>query len=414
MSRASSLKLEQSIARKYRSLSGEMDERARRLWAAAEARELGHGGIAIVHRATGLDWKTICRGGRDLQEQDVLHRPVGERRRIRQKGGGRKALRAKDPTLIADLDTLIEPTIRGDPMSGIRWTCKSTRKLAQELLNKGHTISYRTVAYELKEQKYSLQGNRKTDEGASHPDRNAQFLYINDNVSIYQQRGEPVISVDTKKKELVGNYKNNGKEWLPQGKPIDVKVYDFIDKKIGKAIPYGVYDVAKNKGFVSVGIDHDTAEFAVETIRRWWNGIGRYEYSSATCLYITADGGGSNASRNRLWKRELQKLANETNLSISVSHYPPGTSKWNRIEHRMFSHISMNWRAVPLISRELIVELISHTTTETGLKISSELNTKMYQKGIVVTKAEFDALNLSRKDFHGEWNYTISPIAQAG
>jgi hypothetical protein len=254
-----------------------------------------------------------------------------------------------------------------------------------------------------------LQGNRKTDEGSSHPDRNAQFLHINETVTTFQQRGDPVISVDTKKKELVGNYKNSGKEWLPQGKPTDVKVYDFIDKKLGKVIPYGIYDVTKNKGFVSVGIDHDTAEFAVETIRRWWNGIGQQTYPTASNLYITADGGGSNASRNRLWKKELQKLADETNLSITVSHYPPGTSKWNKIEHRMFSHISLNWRATPLVSRELVVELISHTTTKAGLKILSELNTNTYKKGIVVTKREFNDLSLSRKNFHGEWNYTLSP-----
>ena len=266
-----------------------------------------------------------------------------------------------------------------------------------------------TVAHELEHQKYSLQGNRKTDEGSCHPDRNAQFFHINESVTAFQQLGDPVISVDTKKKELIGNYKNSGKEWLPQGKPTDVKVYDFIDKKLGKAIPYGVYDSTKNQGFVSVGIDHDTAEFAVETIRRWWNSIGHQVYPNATNLYITADGGGSTAGRNRLRKKELRKLADETNVSIHVSHYPPGTSKWNKIEHRMFSHISMNWRAIPLVSRELIVERISHTTTEKGLKILSELNTNKYKKGIVVTKKEFDTLSLSRKDFHGEWNDTLSP-----
>lgn len=372
-------------------------------------REIGRGGAAIIHRATGLDLKTISRGSRDLKELEKPLRSQGEPRRIRQTGGGRKPLRVRDPTLLSDLDTLIEPTVRGDPMSGIRWTCKSTRKIAKELDQKGHKVSHMTIAEELRNQKFSLQGNRKTDEGSSHPDRNAQFLYINEIVTAFQQRGDPVISVDTKKKELIGNYKNNGKEWLPQGKPKDVKVYDFIDKKIGKAIPYGVYDITKNKGFVSVGIDHDTAEFAVETIRRWWNGIGHQAYPTSTSLYITADGGGSNASRNRLWKRELQNLADETNLFINVSHYPPGTSKWNKIEHRMFSHISMNWRATPLVSRDLIVELISHTTTKAGLEILSELNTNKYKKGIVVTKKEFDELSLSRKDFHGEWNYTLSP-----
>lgn len=401
--------LEQSIARKYQSLCSEMDERSRRLWAAAEMREIGRRGATIVHRATGLDWKTIRRGDRDLTELETSSQHTEKLRRIRKKGGGRKTLRSKDSTFLSDLDALIEPTVRGDPMSGIRWTCKSTRKLAEELLEKGHKLSHMTVAQELRCQKYSLQGNRKTDEGSSHPDRNAQFLHINATVTAFQQSGDPVISVDTKKKELIGNYKNSGKEWLPQGKPTDVKVYDFIDKKLGKAIPYGVYDITKNKGFVSVGIDHDTAEFAVETIRRWWNNIGQQSYPCAKNLYITADGGGSNASRNRLWKKELQKLADETNLSITVSHYPPGTSKWNKIEHRMFSHISMNWRATPLISRELIVELISHTTTKNGLKILSELNTNTYKKGIIVTKKEFDDLDLMRNEFHGEWNYMLSP-----
>jgi hypothetical protein len=414
MTAYTTIDLEKSIARKYNALSANMDEYTRRIWAAAEVKELGRGGAAIVRRATGLDWKTICRGIRELEEQQVSPRAKGQLRRIRKQGGGRKSLRLQDPTLLSDLDTLIEPTVRGDPMSGIRWTCKSTRKLAKELHQKGHKLSHMTVAQELRDQKYSLQGNRKTDEGSSHPDRNEQFLHINKTVTAFQQRGDPIISVDTKKKELVGNYKNNGKEWLPQGKPTDVKVYDFVDKKLGKAIPYGVYDITKNKGFVSVGIDHDTAEFAVETIRRWWNCIGLQAYPTATSLYITADGGGSNASRNRLWKKELQKLADEINLPIQVSHYPPGTSKWNKIEHRMFSHISMNWRAVPLVSRELIVELISHTTTESGLKILSELNTNTYKKGIVVTKKEFDGLSLSRQDFHGEWNYTLSPRIPVG
>lgn len=390
-----------------------MDERTRRLWAATEVQELGRGGKVIVHRATKLDPKTIRRGIRELKEQEASPHPTGKPRRIRKKGGGRKAIRSKDSTLLSDLDALIEPTVRGDPMSGIRWTCKSTRKIAKELHLKGHVISYATVAKELRNQKYSLQGNRKTDEGSSHSDRNTQFLHINKTATAFQKRGSPVISVDTKKKELVGNYKNNGKEWLPQGKPTNVKVYDFVDKELGKAIPYGVYDVMQNKGFVSVGIDHDTAEFAVETIRRWWNNIGQQDYPTTTSLYITADGGGSNSSRSRLWKKELQKLADETNLSITVSHYPPGTSKWNKIEHRMFSHISMNWRAIPLVTRELIVELISHTTTEKGLKISSELNTNTYKKGIVVTEKEFEELSLSRDTFHGEWNYTFSPRNQA-
>ena len=407
------LDLEQSLARKYNALSPYMNERTRRIWAATEARELGYGGESIVHRATGLDPKTISRGNSDLKEQDPTPLPAEGSRRIRKKGGGRKLLRLQNSSFISKLDALIDPTVRGDPMSGIRWTCKSTRMLAKELCLIEQKVSHMTVKRELKRQKYSLQGNRKTDEGSAHPDRDAQFRYINDTVTAFQQRGDPVISVDTKKKELIGNYKNSGKEWLPKGNPKDVKVYDFIDKRAGKAIPYGIYDITKNKGFVSVGVDHDTAEFAVDSIRRWWKGIGHQSYPTTTNLYITADGGGSNASRNWLWKKELQKLADETNLSITVSHYPPGTSKWNKIEHCMFSHISMNWRAIPLVSRELIVELISHTTTETGLKIQSELNTKEYKKGIGVTKKEFDSLSLFRKDFHGEWNYTLIPYARS-
>ena len=294
-------------------------------------------------------------------------------------------------------------------MSGIRWTCKSTRNLSRELCAKGHTISHMTVAEELKAQKYSLQGNRKTQEGSSHPDRNLQFEHIHETAMQFQERGDPVISIDTKKKELIGNYKNGGKEWAPAGTPRSVKVHDFIDKKLGKAIPYGVYDIAKNKGFVSVGIDKDTAEFAVQTIRRWWNGVGQDAYPHSTQLYITADGGGSNASRSRLFKLELQKFADETGVTIAVSHYPPGTSKWNKIEHRMFCHITANWRAVPLVSREVIVELIAHTKTEAGLTIQATLDTNTYVKGRVVTKQEFAALALTRGEFHGEWNYTLTP-----
>jgi len=409
MTAAVSLALEQSIARKFDALRADMDERNRRLWAAAEVQELGYGGRMLVHRATGLDWKTISRGTRDLEEQKLYPRPASEPRRIRRTGGGRKAIRSQDLTLLPDLNALVEPTIRGDPMCGIRWTCKSTRKLAKELCAKGHHVSHMTVAEELKAQKFSLQGNRKTQEGSSHPDRNAQFLYIHETVTTFQQRGNPVISIDTKKKEIIGNYKNGGKEWAPEGTPQKVKVHDFIDKKLGKAIPYGIYDIAKNKGFVSIGIDKDTGEFAVQTIRRWWNGVGREAYPQSRELYITADGGGSNASRSRLFKLELQKFSDETGLTITVSHYPPGTSKWNRIEHRMFCHITANWRAKPLVSREVIVELIAHTKTEAGLEIRAELDTNTYAKGRVVTKEEFAALSLKRETFHGEWNYALSP-----
>lgn len=384
-------------------ISPHLDERTRRLWCAAQAKALGHGGVTAVQEATGISRPCITRGKNDIDA------PPTSDGRIRRIGGGRKRVAAQDTTLLPDLNVLVEPTTRGDPMCGIRWTCKSTRTIAKELCMKGHRVSHTTVAEELRAQKFSLQGNRKTEEGSSHPDRNAQFLHIHETATTFQQRGDPVISIDTKKKELIGNYKNGGKEWMPKGKPRHVKTHDFIDKNLGKAIPYGVYDIAKNKGFVSVGIDKDTGAFAVQAIRRWWNGVGREAYPQSKQLYITADGGGSNASRSRLFKVELQKLADETDLTITVSHYPPGTSKWNKIEHRMFCHITANWRAVPLVSREVIVELIAHTTTETGLKIHAELDTGSYAKGIVVTKKEFDALSLTRQEFHGEWNYALAP-----
>jgi hypothetical protein len=392
-----------AMKKTYVLLAPHLDERLRRLWCAAQAQALGHGGISRVHEATGVSRPCITRGLQDLAAAPL---PAGA---IRQPGGGRKRVTAHDPTLLTALDALIEPTQRGDPMRGLRWTCKSTRKLARELTTQGHVVSHTTVAEELQRQQYSLQGNRKTHEGTSHPDRNAQFLYIHETASAFQHRGEPVISIDTKKKELVGNYKNGGQEWTPKGAPHKVKVHDFLDKQLGKAIPYGVYDIAKNTGFVAVGIDHDTGEFAVHTIRRWWKRVGRKAYPKATQLYLTADSGGSNASRSRLFKLELQKFADEGKLRITVSHYPPGTSKWNKIEHRMFCHITANWRAVPLESREIVVELISHTTTEKGLSIQAELDTHTYQKGRVVTKKEFAALALTREPFHGEWNYTLAP-----
>ena len=390
-----------AVKKSYKLIAPHLDERTRRLWCAAQAQALGHGGITAVQEATGVSRPCITRGKKDIASP--MHG------RIRRVGGGRKRVTAQDETLLTDLNTLVEPTTRGDPMCGIRWTCKSTRKLAKELRAKGHRVSHTTVAEELRAQKFSLQGNRKTQEGSSHPDRNAQFLYIHETATAFQKRGDPVISIDTKKKEIVGNYKNGGKEWMPKGKPHKVKTHDFIDKNLGKAIPYGVYDTTKNEGFVSVGIDHDTGEFAVETIRRWWRGVGRDAYPTSAQLYITADGGGSNASRSRLFKVELQKFSDETGLAITVSHYPPGTSKWNKIEHRMFCHITENWRAVPLVSREVIVELISHTTTEKGLTIRAELDTNTYAKGIVVTEQEFAALALTRNEFRGEWNYTLTP-----
>lgn len=387
----------------YVLLSPHLDERTRRLWCAAQAQAIGHGGLTQVQGVTGMSRPCITRGMKDLAASPLAAGAV------RQPGGGRKRVTEHDPALLAALDALIEPTQRGDPMRGLRWTCKSTRRLATELSSHGHAVSHTTVAEELHLQQYSLQRNRKTREGASHPDRNAQFLYIHETASAVQTRGDPVISIDTKKKELLGNYKNGGQEWAPKGTPREVKVHDFLDKQLGKAIPYGVYDIAKNKGFVSVGIDHDTGEFAVQAIRRWWTRVGRAAYPKAKQLYITADGGGSKASRSRLFKLELQQFADETRLKIRVSHYPPGTSKWNKIEHRMFCHITANWRAVPLESREIVVDLISHTTTEKGLSIQAELDTNTYAKGRVVTKQEFAALALTRAAFHGEWNYTLAP-----
>jgi hypothetical protein len=396
-----------AMKKTYLLLSPHLDERIRRLWCAAQAQAIGHGGITRVQEVTGVSRPCIARGLKDLAAAPP---PIGA---VRQPGGGRKRVTEHDPALFAALDALIEPTQRGDPMRGLRWTCKSTRNLARELTATGHAVSHTTVAEELHLQKYSLKGNRKTQEGASHPDRNAQFLHIHETASAVQKRGDPVISIDTKKKELIGNYKNGGQEWAPKGAPRKVKVHDFLDKQLGKAIPYGVYDIAKNTGFVSVGIDKDTGEFAVQTIRRWWTRVGRKAYPKSRQLYITADGGGSNASRSRLFKLELQRLADETNLRITVSHYPPGTSKWNKIEHRMFCHITANWRAVPLESREIIVELISHTTTEKGLSIQAELDTTTYEKGRVVTKKEFAALALTREAFHGDWNYTLAPRHRA-
>lgn len=395
----------QSIERKFKILRSSLNEKTRRLWAATEANEIGHGGLSVVYHATGLAISTIRKGQKEIAEG----LPLVDERSIRKSGGGRKKITDKDKTVIKDLESFLEPTSRGDPMNGIRWTCKSLHHLEEALKAKGHSISYQSIGRLLHGMNYSLQGNRKTDEGGKHPDRNAQFEHIHKTASFFQEHGDPVISVDTKKKELLGNYKNAGKEWLPEGKPTEVKVYDFVNKKLGKAIPYGIYDLGRNEGFVSVGVDHDTAEFAVQSIRRWWEFIGKKAYSRSKKIYITADGGGSNASRSRLWKKELQKFANESLLEISVSHFPPGTSKWNKIEHCMFSHISMNWRGRPLLSRELVVDLISHTTTKTGLSIQAKLDTGTYAKGKVVSKEEFTALSILRNEFHGEWNYTISP-----
>ena len=392
------------IRDRFAALAPHLDERGRRSFAAAEASSAGYGGIAAVARATGIAPSTIGRGLDELAGTSDV--PADRNRRP---GGGRKTLTATNPTLLDDLLALVSPSERGDPMSPLRWTCKGLRRLASELQAMGHKISHTVVGELLKSQKFSLQANSKTREGDSHPDRDEQFEHINASVSRALADQQPVISVDTKKKELVGDFKNAGREWRPQGDPEQVRVHDFLIKELGRAVPYGVYDLAANAGWVSVGIDHDTAEFAVQTIRTWWHKVGCKRYPAARHLTITADGGGSNGSRLRLWKRELQKLANELGIAINVHHLPPGTSKWNKIEHRLFSFISMNWRAKPLISYRVIVDLISATTTDTGLKVACELDTNLYPKGIVVTDQEMARINIMRADFHGEWNYKIRP-----
>jgi Rhodopirellula transposase DDE domain len=392
------------IRQRFERIAPFLDERGRRLVAASEAAAAGHGGIAAVAAATGIAPSTIGRGMEELsQGEDRLHG------RVRRPGGGRKPTITKDPKLLSDLEALVEPTSRGDPEQPLRWTCKSLRQLAGELKTQGHQVSHTLVGELLVGLDYSLQGNCKTREGSSHPDRDAQFRYVNDTVTEALAAQQPVISVDTKKKELVGDFKNAGREWRPKGTPEEVRVHDFLIKELGRAVPYGVYDIAANAGWVSVGIDYDTAAFAVNSIRCWWYALGRARYPDATRLVVTADGGGSNGSRLRLWKRELQNLANEIGLDIVVSHFPPGTSKWNKIEHRLFSFISQNWRAKPLVSYKVIVELIAATTTRTGLTVHCELDQNRYPKGIVVSDAEMATINITRADFHGDWNYTISP-----
>ena len=393
-----------SIRERYELLSPQLDERRRRLFAATEARAAGRGGLALVSRITGVARSTIGRGLKELAGQVRL-----EAGRVRRSGGGRSLLVETDVTLLKDLNALVEPSERGDPMSPLRWTCKSLRRLAAALRAQGHQISHTVVGNLLKQQKFSLQANRKTREGDSHPDRDAQFVYLNELVKAALAAGQPVISVDTKKKELVGNFKNGGREWRPQGDPEEVRVHDFLIKELGRAVPYGVYDLAADAGWVSVGIDHDTAAFAVNTIRRWWQDVGRIRYPDATWLVITADGGGSNGSRVRLWKHQLQLLADEIGIEITVAHLPPGTSKWNKIEHRLFSFITQNWRAKPLVSHRVIVDLIGATTTRTGLSVRCELDQGQYPKGVTISDDQMAAIRISRDDFHGEWNYTIAP-----
>ena len=394
-----------SLTRKFETLARVLDERTRRLVAAAEAEAMGFGGVMAVARASGLSRGTVIRGMAELKT--APERSSG--RRVRRKGAGRKRTVDRDATLQRDLESLVEPVTRGDPESPLRWTCKSVRQLAAQLNRMGHATSHRMVAEILHGMDYSLQANRKTLEGSSHPDRDAQFHHISDKIREFQTHRQPVISVDTKKKELVGNFKNNGREQRPKGDPAKVRVHDFVIPELGRAAPYGVYDVTQNTGWVSVGVDHDTAAFAAQSIRRWWESMGAAAYPRAGKLLITADSGGSNGARVRLWKLELQKLADETGLEISICHLPPGTSKWNKIEHRLFSFISQNWRGKPLVSHQVIVNLIAATTTKTGLRVRAEIDPGKYPKGVKVSNKEVSEIRLKRDKFHGEWNYTILP-----
>jgi hypothetical protein len=402
---------EAAIRKKYEWLSGQMNERLRRLWAAAEAKSLGRGGVTLVARATGLSRTTITAGIREVEHPAPAIEPFRllDPHRSRCPGGGRHCLTTDDPTLLTDLEMLVDPHTRGDPMSPLRWTCKSTRQLAQALQDQGHQICHQTVASLLRSLGYSLQANRKTLEGSSHQDRDAQFERINRLILEFRERNQPVISVDTKKKENLGNYKNGGQEWQPQGEPEKVRAKDFPDKAKGKVIPYGVYDLAWNRGWVGVGVDHDTAAFATHTIHRWWQNMGQPRYAGTDGLLITADGGGSNSYRSRLWLLSLQRLANAIALKICVCHFPPGTSKWNKIEHRMFCHITLNWRGRPLTSREVVVQLIAAVTTTTGLTIHAELDEGQYPLAIKVTDDQLATVRIERHSFHPEWNYTVFP-----
>ncbi|WP_298211495.1 ISAzo13 family transposase [Ferrimicrobium sp.] len=393
------------VAERFSSIAWALDERLRRIVAASEAKVMGRGGIASVSRSTGVSRRAIHVGLKELQDHPEDMGP----RRIRRSGAGRKKITERDPTLMSDLESLVEPVTRGDPISPLRFTTKSLRQLSGELGAMGHVVSHTSVGILLQELGYSLQSNAKTLEGGKHPDRNAQFAYINAETSARLARTEPVISVDTKKKELIGPYKNNGTTWRPKGDPEKVNVYDFVDPELGRANPYGVYDLASDSGWVSVGADHDTAAFAVATIRRWWLSVGSRAYPNATELLITADGGGSNGSRVRLFKLEIQELADEIGIPITICHFPPGTSKWNKIEHRLFSFISMNWKGQPLISHEVMLNLIANTRTKSGLTVKAELDSGSYPTGIKVSNEEFSTINLVRHGFHGEWNYSIHP-----
>jgi len=395
---------ENSIRQKYLRVKPFLNERARRCWAAAEAKEIGWGGISLVAKATKMHRDTIAKGMKELKSPTK-----NANKRLRRAGAGRKPNAKKDPALKTDLERLVEPATRGDPESALKYTSKSLRKLANELQSAGHKASHELVAKLLREEGFSLQANKKTLEGASHPDRNAQFEFINDDVKKQQHHNEPVISVDTKKKELVGNFKNNGRTWRPKGQPEKVSTHDFEIEELGKVVPYGVYDIDHNRGWINLGVDSDTAEFAVESIRQWWKNIGKQSYSHAKSLTITADSGGSNSSRARLWKYELQQFANETGLQIRVRHFPPGTSKWNKIEHRLFSFITQNWRGKPLISHAVIINLIASTTTRTGLKVDCRLDTNKYATGKKISDNNYNKINLTPEKFHGDWNYSINP-----
>ena len=394
----------EALLGKYLALVDDLDERGRRRWAATEARALGHGGIAAVARATGLSDRTIRNGLRELRDADPL---PGHRQR--HPGGGRKPSSTTQPGLQAALDRLIEPSTRGSPTNPLRWTTKSTQRLAAELRSQGFTVSATSVRRMLAAMNYSLQSNRKTREGIQHPDRDGQFHHINARVKARKRRGEPAISVDTKKKEVLGSLKNAGKTYRPKGEPLPVKTHDFPDPALGKAVPYGVYDIHDNSAGVSVGVSHDTAEFAVAAIRRWWEKLGRQRYPNAKRIVVTADSGGSNSSRSRLWKLELQQWADETGLIVEVCHYPPGTSKWNKIEHRLFCHITKNWQGVPLETLEVVVESIGETTTKTGLEVQAWLDASAYEKGRTVTDAELDECHIIRHQYHGDWNYELHP-----
>jgi len=399
----------ESIRTKYTLLEPLMTERMRRQWAACEAESLGRGGVSWVSQATGLSRTTITTGQRELQRRRDCPTVQLDPQHIRAPGAGRPKLTDKDPTLTEDLQKLVDSTARGDPQSPLLWTSQSTRHLARELRRQGHRVSHVTAAFLLEELGYSLQANRKIKEGSQHPDRDAQFEHMNRQVRSFQKRGQPVISVDAKNKELVGDFKRAGREWRRRGQAEAVRAKDFLDRDLGKVIPEGVYDLTRNEGWVSVGIDHDTAEFAGEAIRRWWQRMGGRVYPQARELLITADAGGSSSYRSRLWKLVVQRLADELGLAIAVCHLPPGTSKWNKIEHRLFCHITENWRAYPLRSQAMVVNLIATTTTEAGLSVQAELDTGSYPQGIRVTKQELAAVAIKNDEFHGEWNYTIYP-----